>query len=186
MKFFIKLLIIITITTPYSYSEQNKNNSDTYYKIGVFDHSHETDMLAINKKKITNNTINVNFLGDLTQVYDLMILYDSDESLTLDNQNNKNNREEYAFYVSTGFQREFNPGNGFFIVPSFSVGLYNEFDHGKDMGFPLEFKSEIEFNFITSKNLIVGVTLNHISNAGLGSKNPGSDSIFVGFKSKIN
>ena len=115
-----------------------------------------------------------------------MILYDSDESLTLDNQNNKNNREEYAFYVSTGFQREFNPGNGFFIVPSFSVGLYNEFDHGKDMGFPLEFKSEIEFNFITSKNLIVGVTLNHISNAGLGSKNPGSDSIFVGFKSKIN
>jgi len=108
------------------------------------------------------------------------------ENIMLGHQNNKNNREEYAFYVSTGFQREFNPGNGFFIVPSFSVGLYNEFDHGKDMGFPLEFKSEIEFNFITSKNLIVGVTLNHISNAGLGSKNPGSDSIFVGFKSKIN
>ena len=60
------------------------------------------------------------------------------------------------------------------------------FDQGKDMGSPLEFKSEIEFNFAISNNLIFGVTLNHISNANIGSKNPGSDSIFVGFKSNIN
>ena len=186
MKLFIKFLTIIIITTSYSYSEQTYNNSGIYYKIGVFDHKHETDMLAINRKKITDNTINVNFLGDLTQVYDLMVLYDSDESFTLDNESNLKNRDEYAFYLSTGFQKKFNASNGFFIVPSFSVGLYSEFDQGKDMGSPLEFKSEIEFNFAISSNLIFGVTLNHISNADIGSKNPGSDSIFVGFKSNIN
>ncbi len=47
---------------------------ETYYKIGVFDYSHQTDMLAINKKKVTNNTFNSKYLGDLTQIYDLMIL----------------------------------------------------------------------------------------------------------------
>ena len=186
MKLFIKLLMLIIVTTNYSHREQKNNNSSTYYKIGIFDHAHETDMLAVNKKKITQNIINVNFLGELTQVYDLMLFYDSDESLTLDNQSNKKNRKEYAFYVSTGLQKEFNPNEGFFIVPSFSIGLYNEFDQGKDMGSPLEFKSEIEFNFATTNNLIFGVTFNHISNADIGSKNPGSDSIFVGFKSELN
>ena len=67
MKLFIKLLTLIIITTTYSHSEQNNNNSGTYYKIGVFDHVHETDMLAINKKKITENKISVNILGELTQ-----------------------------------------------------------------------------------------------------------------------
>ena len=186
MKLIIKLLTLILITTTYSHSEQNNNNPGTYYKIGVFDHAHETDMLAVNKKKITQNIINVNFLGELTQVYDLMLFYDSDESLTFDNQSNKKNREEYAFYVSTGLQKEFNPNEGFFIVPSVSIGLYNEFDQGQDMGSPLEFKSEIEFNFATTNNLIFGVTINHISNADIGSKNPGSDSVFVGFKSELN
>ena len=31
---------------------------ETYYKIGVFDYVHQTDMLAINKKKVTDNTFN--------------------------------------------------------------------------------------------------------------------------------
>ena len=52
MKLFIKFITIIFITTSYSYSEQTYNNSGIYYKIGVFDHKHETDMLAINRKKI--------------------------------------------------------------------------------------------------------------------------------------
>ena len=51
MKLFTKLLMLIIVTTTYSHSEQKNNNSSTFYKIGIFDHVHETDMLAINKKK---------------------------------------------------------------------------------------------------------------------------------------
>ena len=54
---------------------------ETYYKIGIFDYSHQTDMLAINKKKVTDNTFNSKYLGDLTQIYDLMFLGDVNESL---------------------------------------------------------------------------------------------------------
>ena len=49
-----------------------KSEEETYYKIGVFDYAHQTDMLAINKKKVTDNTFNSKYLGDLTQIYDIM------------------------------------------------------------------------------------------------------------------
>ncbi len=159
---------------------------ETYIKIGVFDYSHQTDMFALNRKKVTDKVVKSDYLGELTQVYDLMILGDVNESFTHNNDNKIKNREEYAFYISTGLQKKFNPSSGIYIVPSFSVGLYNEFNKGKDMGLPLEFKSEIEFNFQANNNLIFGVTYNHISNADLGSTNPGSDSILIGFRYKTN
>jgi len=159
---------------------------ETYYKIGVFDYAHQTDMLAINKKKVTDNTFNSKYLGDLTQIYDIMILGDVNESFTHDNDKNIKNREEYAIYLSSGYQKKFSPSERFYIVPSFSIGFYNEFNKGKDMGFPIEFKSEIEFNFETKNNFIFGVTYNHISNADIGSTNPGSDSILIGFRYKTN
>ena len=67
------------------------------------------------------------------------------------------------------------------LVPSFSIGLYEEFDDGKDMGYPVEFKSEIELNYNLSKSSLFGVTWNHISNADIGGTNPGSDSVLINF-----
>ena len=97
---------------------------------------------------------------------------------------NKANREEYAIYFSSGYQKKINVNESIIIVPSFSVGLYNEFDQGKDMGLPVQFKSEVELNFKTKNDFIFGVTYNHISNADLGDKNPGSDSYLFGFRYK--
>ena len=179
IKFLFILIAYLSFSNTYAAEEQ-------YYKIGVFDYAHQTDMMVINKKNVTDNTININYLGDLTQIYDLMIMGDIDESYTLDNEGGIKNREEYALYISTGFQKKLNPSERIYIIPSFSVGFYNEFDRGKDMGFPIEFKSEIELNFETKNNFIFGVTYNHISNADIGSTNPGSDSIMIGFRYKTN
>ena len=73
-----------------------------------------------------------------------------------------------------------------FLLPSFSAGLYQEFDEGKDMGYPLEFKSEVELNFKILNSSIIGVSYSHISNADIGDKNPGSDNILFNFRISEN
>ena len=111
-----------------------------------------------------------------------MLMADIQESFS--DELNKANREEYAMYFSSGYQKKLNINDSIIFVPSFSVGLYNEFDQGKDMGLPIQFKSEVELNYKTKNDLVFGVTYNHISNADIGDKNPGSDSYFIGIKYK--
>ena len=87
-------------------------------------------MMVINKKNVTDNTININYLGDLTQIYDLMIMGDIDESYTLDNEGGIKNREEYALYISTGFQKKLNPSERIYIIPhSHLFNIYHFNDH---------------------------------------------------------
>ena len=50
--------------------------------------------------------------------------------------------ENNAFYLYTGVQAEYEIGP-FLITPSFAPGYYNYGD-GKDLGYPLEFKSELQ------------------------------------------
>ena len=84
-----------------------------------------------------------------------------------------------AFYLYTGVQAEYKIGN-FIINPSFAPGYYGE-GNGKDLGFPLEFKSEIQMSFDLSNSAHLGMSYNHISNASLGTKNPGANSYMFNF-----
>ena len=82
--------------------------------------------------------------------------------------------EKNAFYLYTGVQAEYDLGL-FTITPSFAPGYYNYGD-GKDLGSPLEFKSEIQVTFDLSDTTHLGMSYNHLSNASLGTKNPGANS----------
>ena len=82
--------------------------------------------------------------------------------------------ENKALYVYTGAQADFEFGS-FTITPSFAPGYYNQGD-GKDLGYPLEFKSEVQISLDLNDSTRLGVSYNHISNASLGSKNPGANS----------
>lgn len=62
--------------------------------------------------------------------------------------------------------------------PSFAPGVYFCHD-SKDLNFLLEFRSQIELAFKLAKEIKVGVSFNHISNASLGSANPGVESIAI-------
>ena len=87
--------------------------------------------------------------------------------------------ENNAMYLYTGVQAEY--GLGFLtITPSFAPGYYNYGD-GKDLGYPLEFKSEIQVSLDLSDSTHLGMSYNHISNANLGTKNPGADSYMFNF-----
>ena len=87
--------------------------------------------------------------------------------------------EKNAFYLYTGIQAEYELGF-LTITPSFAPGYYNYGD-GKDLGYPLEFKSEIQMSFNISDDAHLGMSYNHISNASLGDKNPGANSYMINF-----
>ena len=91
--------------------------------------------------------------------------------------------ENNAFYLYTGIQAEYDFGS-FTVVPSFAPGLYS-YGNGKDLGFPLEFKSEVQMNFSLSEDTHLGMSYNHISNASLGTKNPGANSYMFNFLKKF-
>ena len=85
-----------------------------------------------------------------------------------------------AIYLYTGVQAEYDFGF-LTITPSFAPGYYNSGGKGKDLGFPLEFKSEVQVSFDLSESSHLGMSYNHISNASLGKKNPGANSYMFNF-----
>ena len=90
--------------------------------------------------------------------------------------------ENSAIYVYTGVESEFDMGF-FKITPSFAPGYYNYGD-GKDLGYPLEFKTEVQMT-LGSETTQFGMSYNHISNASLGTKNPGANSYMFNFLKKF-
>jgi len=91
--------------------------------------------------------------------------------------------ENSAVYIYTGIEWNFDLG-GINFTPSFAPGLYEKGD-GKDLGHVLEFKSEVQASFNISENSSIGMSYNHISNASLGSKNPGANSYMVNYLKKF-
>ena len=87
--------------------------------------------------------------------------------------------EKSALYIYTGAQAEYDLGM-FTLTPSFAPGYYNSGD-GKDLGSALEFKSEVQLSFDLSDSTHLGMSYNHISNASLGTKNPGANSYMFNF-----
>ena len=84
-----------------------------------------------------------------------------------------------ASYFYTGVQAHYKLG-GLNLTPSFAPGYYNQGD-GKDLGHALEFKSEVQLSLELPKESQFGFSYNHLSNASLGSKNPGANSYMFNF-----
>ena len=66
-----------------------------------------------------------------------------------------------------------------YIMPSFGAGLYSQGSSGKDLDYPLEFRSQFEagYKFDAGQRLVV--SFGHISNASLGDDNPGTEILNV-------
>ena len=87
--------------------------------------------------------------------------------------------ENSAVYVYTGFEWNVDMG-ALTFTPSFAPGLYHKGD-GKDLGSPLEFKSEVQLSIDLLPGTTLGYSQSHISNADLGDTNPGADSYMFNF-----
>ena len=101
------------------------------------------------------------FLGKLSPISGFMMTANSDT------------------YFYTGVQAEYKIGK-LNLIPSFSPGIYSVGD-GKDLGSPLEFKSELQLSVDLLPGTKLGYSQSHLSNGDLGDKNPGADSYMFNF-----
>jgi lipid A 3-O-deacylase len=76
-------------------------------------------------------------------------------------------------------------GNRFVIRPSFAPSYYNR-GGGQDLGDRLEFRSAIEFAYRFDDRSRLGLEVYHMSNASLGTINPGEESINVVYSLPTN
>tara|TARA_B100000686_G_C16306415_1_gene721081 strand:+ start:80 stop:592 length:513 start_codon:yes stop_codon:yes gene_type:complete len=143
-------------------AEENSNETELNFFTGMFDFSDDkqaSGILGIQHQ--TDDLFRESFLGKISPI--------TGGFLT----------EKNAFYLYTGAQAEYDLGL-ITVTPSFAPGYYN-YGNGKDLGYPLEFKSEVQVSLNFWENTQFGMSYNHISNASLGSKNPGANSYMLNF-----
>ncbi len=163
----ILLNIIITLIS-FSYvsfansEDLTSNETELNFFTGMFDFSdHKQKSGIIGLQHLNDELFRESFLGKISPI--------TGGFLT----------EKSAYYIYTGAQAEYNLGL-VTITPSFAPGYYNYGD-GKDLGHPLEFKTEVQMSLNLSDGAEFGMSYNHISNASLGDKNPGANSYMINF-----
>ena len=62
------------------------------------------------------------------------------------------------------------------FAPGFAAGYYYK-GQGKDLGYPIEFRSGIELAWQFNDWRRLGVHFYHLSNASIGKRNPGEESL---------
>ena len=145
-----------------SMAEENSKETEVNFYTGLFDFSDNKQKAGLFGLQHRNEELfRESFLGKLSPI--------TGGFLT----------ENNAFYLYTGVQAEYELGF-LNITPSFAPGYYN-YGSGKDLGYPLEFKTEIQVSFDLSETSNLGMSYNHISNASLGTKNPGANSYMINF-----
>ena len=153
-------IIFFSLLSSVSYSEENSSKFNVYS--GMFDFSDTGKKSTLVGFQHQNEDFNRDtFLGSLSPITGALVTADS------------------AAYIYTGVQAQYNLGMINF-TPSFAPGLYSKGD-GKDLGHILEFKrkQQISVDFVSNSQL--GFSYNHLSNASLGTKNPGANSYMFNF-----
>ncbi|MCY3973925.1 MAG: acyloxyacyl hydrolase [Simkaniaceae bacterium] len=88
-------------------------------------------------------------------------------------------------YFCGGMAFDFSFGRRIFLSPSFAPGIYVR-GKGKDLGFPIAFRSAIRFSYRFSSGIGLGAMFYHISNASLGYTNPGAECLIFFVSIPIN
>jgi len=156
------LYILISILSFSVNAEEVENQTELNFFTGMFDWSdHKQKSTTIGLQHQNEDLFRNSFLGKISPITGGMLT------------------DKNAFYLYTGIEANYGLGP-LKITPSFAPGYYNAGD-GKDLGYPLEFKTEVQVSLDLSETTHIGVSYNHISNASLGNKNPGANSYMFNF-----
>ena len=83
-------------------------------------------------------------------------------------------------YIYMGLRKDISLSNNIYLTPSFAFGYYDQ-GKSKELGYDLEFRSQFELSYQLESMNRVAISLNHISNASLGDRNPGVESMVISF-----
>ena len=166
---FKKLIIILTIfftATRLFAADLSSNHQLTFYT-GMFapsDSGQRSPYLAI--QHLDTELGKESFFGNLQPITGIMVTPD------------------YQGYIYTGIQLNKKIGENLNFTPSFTPGLYSR-GKGKPLYHILQFKSELQISWETKNNNIFGFSFNHISNAGIGDRNPGANNYMLNYIKKF-
>ena len=156
------ILLAVCFLSFASFADENQKETEINVFTGMFDFSDDKQKSGIFGLQHQNDDLfRKSFLGRLSPITGGFIT------------------EKNAFYLYSGVQAEYELGP-LVITPSFAPGYYS-YGNGKDLGHPLEFKSEVQVSLDLSESTQFGMSYNHISNASLGDKNPGANSYMFNF-----
>ena len=164
IKILVVFLILFGLTKSINADEPKPSDSHQFnFFSGVFDinTSSKKSSGLFGIQHSNEDLFRDTFLGKLSPITGLMMTADT------------------SSYFYTGVQAEYKIGK-LNLVPSFAPGLYTMGD-GKDLGSPLEFKSELQLSIDILPGTKLGYSQSHLSNAGLDDKNPGADSYMFNF-----
>jgi len=88
--------------------------------------------------------------------------------------------EDSGAYIYGGAGFPFALGEQWSLTPSISAGYYNN-GAGKDLGYDLEFYSQLRMEYRLAGGGRVGLGIGHISNAGIGDHNPGAEILYLSY-----
>lgn len=80
-----------------------------------------------------------------------------------------------SVWAGGGILADFNITPNIYVIPSFGAGLYAQGSSDKDLGSAIEFRSQLEGGYQFMNGHRLGVSFGHISNADIGSDNPGAE-----------
>ncbi len=90
-----------------------------------------------------------------------------------------------AAYGYAGISADFYFGRRIVLTPSFAPGLYHN-GEGKDLGYPIEFRSSIELAYRFDNRSRLGLSLYHLSNASLSNDNQGTEILSLSYAIPLN
>ena len=84
-------------------------------------------------------------------------------------------------FLGAGIGYELRLGRNWIALPSFVPGYYRR-GNGRDLGWPLEFRSQLELGYQFGGGHRLLIAISHLSNAGLGHGNPGEESLSLAWE----
>jgi opacity protein-like surface antigen len=92
----------------------------------------------------------------------------------------------WASYVFGGINWEIPIiSDSLYIIPNFMAGIYSR-GHGHNQGGAINFRSGLELDYQLPNTHRVGISFNHMSNANIYDRNPGSETLLVNYSIPVS
>lgn len=90
------------------------------------------------------------------------------------------------YFIGAGILWDVYFGKRWVLTPSFAPHLYAGGDADLDLGHSLEFRSQMELAYRFDNRSRLGLAVSHYSNASLGDKNPGTETLSLYYSHPLN
>jgi len=85
-----------------------------------------------------------------------------------------------GYWLHTGIRYDHHLSENWLLTPHFAIAAYED-GAGKDLGHAIEFRTGLEVAYKIDESSHLGLGIYHLSNAGLGDKNPGEESVILSY-----